>query len=172
MKLNYSFTVPYVNAAAAAMLYQYPPVYGRPPVMYPSMAVLQPATTLLQAPGSQPSIPVSATCKQENKVGQQCNFICVYLDVSRLALRTVLIECTLEGSYRIEVQDSYFCQGVLGEGTLSTPYVSTNILFQTELLHISVLKMPQDGERSLRKVSCVKVLFSIFHHLWLARGLH
>jgi hypothetical protein len=71
MKLNCFFTVPYVNAAAA-MLYQYLPVYGGPPVMYPSMAVLQPATALLHGPGSQPSIPVAAFCKQESKVGEQC----------------------------------------------------------------------------------------------------
>lgn len=78
MKLNCFFTVPYVNAAAT-MVYQYPPVYGGPPVMYPSVAVLQPATALLQRPGSQPSIPVAAICKQESKVGQQCYLMCVCL---------------------------------------------------------------------------------------------
>jgi hypothetical protein len=60
--------VPYLNATAAAMLCQYPPVYGGPPVMYPSMTVLQPTTALFQAPGSQTNITAAATCKQENKV--------------------------------------------------------------------------------------------------------
>jgi hypothetical protein len=78
--------VPYVNAAAT-VLYQYPPVYGGPHVMYPSMAVLQPATALLQAPGSQPNIPVAATCKQESKVGKQCLNVYVLFNVTRLALR-------------------------------------------------------------------------------------
>jgi hypothetical protein len=97
------FTVPYVNATAAAMLYQYPPVYGGPPVMYPSMAVLQPAAALLQAPGSKPNIPVAATCKQESKVSQHCYLRCTYFGISRLALRTALIQCTVEGNLCIEV---------------------------------------------------------------------
>lgn len=62
--------MPYLNATAAAtMLYQYPPMYGGPPVMYPSVAVFHPATALLQAPCPQPDIPVAVTCKQESKVG-------------------------------------------------------------------------------------------------------
>jgi len=61
-------SVPYLNAAAAAMLCQYPSVYGGPPVTYPSMTMLQPATALLQAPGAQPNIAAAATCKQEIKV--------------------------------------------------------------------------------------------------------
>ena len=62
--------VPYA-AAMPGMLYQYPmpaPLYGGPPVMYPSMTMLQPATALLQAPGSQSGIPMSSSCKQVNKV--------------------------------------------------------------------------------------------------------
>jgi hypothetical protein len=94
LKLNYCFTVPYVNAAAS-VLYQYPPVYGGPHVMFPSMAVLQPATALLQAPGSQPNIPVTATCKQESKVGQQCLDVCVLFNVTRLALRIFHMQCTV-----------------------------------------------------------------------------
>jgi hypothetical protein len=76
LKLDCFFTVPYVNAAAT-VLYQYSPLYGGPHVMYPSMAVLQPATTLLQTSGSQPNIPVTAACNQESKVGQQCFDVCV-----------------------------------------------------------------------------------------------
>jgi len=61
-------SVPYLNATAAAMLCQYPSVYGGPPVMYPSMTMVQPATALLQAPDSQPNIAAAATYKQESKV--------------------------------------------------------------------------------------------------------
>lgn len=61
-------SVPYLNATAAAMLCQYPSVYGGPPVMYPSMTMLQPATAQLQAPGAQPYIAEAATGKQESKV--------------------------------------------------------------------------------------------------------
>ena len=61
-------SVPYLNATAAAMLCQYPSVYRGPPVMYPSMTMLQPATALLQAPDSQPNIAAAATYKQESKV--------------------------------------------------------------------------------------------------------
>jgi len=70
MNLYVCFSVPYLNAAAAAMLYQCPPVYMGQPVMYPSMAVLQPATALLQTPDSQPDISVATICKQESKVRQ------------------------------------------------------------------------------------------------------
>nr|AAN02439.2 circadian clock protein PERIOD [Blattella germanica] len=61
--------VPYA-AALPGMLYQYPvptPLYGGPPaVMYSSMTMIhQPATTLLQAPGSRVGVP--AACKQESK---------------------------------------------------------------------------------------------------------
>ncbi|KAJ9592038.1 hypothetical protein L9F63_001417, partial [Diploptera punctata] len=61
--------VPYA-AAMPGMLYQYSvpaPIYGAPPVMYPSMTMLQPATALLQAPGLQTGVPMVISCKQQNK---------------------------------------------------------------------------------------------------------
>ncbi|XP_021930791.1 period circadian protein isoform X2 [Zootermopsis nevadensis] len=62
----YPHQVPFMNAAAT-MFYQYPPVYGAPPVIYPPMTMLQPATALLQAPCPRPDIPAAVTCKQERK---------------------------------------------------------------------------------------------------------
>jgi hypothetical protein len=72
--MNFFSSVPYLNATA--MLCQYPPVYGGPPIMYPPMTVLQPAAALLHSPGSQPNIPAASTFKQERKVCV-CVFFCL-----------------------------------------------------------------------------------------------